>query len=249
MTTKVEKSVEVEVPVRTAYNQWTQFEEFPEFMGGVQEVVQVDDTSAALGRRDRRRAAGVGRRDPRAGPDEKVAWAAIGGATNAGAVYFAPAGPDRTVVTLHLEYEPEGLVESAGDALGIVERQAEADVRRFKEFIESRGTETGAWRGEVNDDLPVGTPGVEDAALSEGDSGKAGRVRQGRRRRCRGRRGRRGRGGGHGAGGSGDEDGADRHGPGRRRRAHDRPRRGDRAHRRDLGRPRTPSSGATWPTR
>ena len=78
------------------------------------------------------------------------------------------------MVTLHLEYEPEGLVEKAGDALSIVERQAESDLERFKTFIESRGTETGAWRGGVNEDLNVGTPGVEDAALSRGDSGKAG---------------------------------------------------------------------------
>jgi hemerythrin superfamily protein len=174
VTTMVEKSVEVDVPVSTAYNQWTQFEEFPTFMGGVKEVVQVDDTTlhwvAEI--------AGV-RREWDAEileqvPDQKVAWAAIGGATNAGAVHFAPAGPGRTLLTLHLEYEPEGLVESAGDALGIIERQAEADVQRFKKLIESRGTESGAWRGDVSDLEPVGTPGVEDAFLSEGDSGKAG---------------------------------------------------------------------------
>ena len=174
MTTTVEKSVEVEVPVRTAYNQWTQFEQFPQFMGGVKEVVQVDDTTlhwvAEI--------AGV-RREWDAEileqvPDQKVAWAAISGATNAGAVHFTAAGPDRTLLTLHLEYEPEGLVESAGDALGIIERQAESDVQRFKALIESRGTESGAWRGQVSDEAPVGTPGIEDAVLSEGDSGKAG---------------------------------------------------------------------------
>jgi uncharacterized membrane protein/hemerythrin superfamily protein len=174
VTTTVDKSVEVEVPVRTAYDQWTQFEQFPEFMGGVQEVRQVSDTTlhwvAEI--------AGI-RREWDAEvleqvPDEKVAWAAIDGATNAGAVRFTPAGPDRTVVTLHLEYEPEGLLESAGDAVGLVERQAEADVQRFKEFIESRGSATGAWRGRVDDDVPVGTPGIEDAVLSQGESGKAG---------------------------------------------------------------------------
>jgi hemerythrin superfamily protein len=174
VTTMVEKSVEVEVPVSTAYNQWTQFEEFPEFMAGVREVVQVDDTSlhwvAEISGVRREWDAEILEQVP----DQKVAWAAISGATNAGAVHFAPAGPGRTVVTLHLEYEPEGLVEGAGDALGVIERQAEADVRRFKEFIEGRGAESGAWRGDVTDVAPVGTPGLEDAVLSEGDSGKAG---------------------------------------------------------------------------
>jgi hemerythrin superfamily protein/carbon monoxide dehydrogenase subunit G len=174
MTTKVEKSITVRVPVTTVYNQWTQFEQFPQFMGGVQEVTQVDDTTlhwvAEI--------AGV-RREWDAAileqvPDQKVAWAALDGATNAGAVRFAPSGPDHTMVTLHLEYEPEGVVEKAGDALSIVERQAESDLERFKTFIEGRGTETGAWRGGVNEDLDVGTPGVEEAALSRGDSGKAG---------------------------------------------------------------------------
>jgi hemerythrin superfamily protein/carbon monoxide dehydrogenase subunit G len=174
MTTKVEKSIEVNVPVRTAYNQWTQFEEFPRFMSGVDSVEQVDDT----GLHWVAEIAGV-RREWDAEileqvPDEKVAWAAVGGATNAGAVHFIPNSPDRTLVTLHLEFEPEGMVEKVGDALNLVSRQAEADLANFKSFIESRGAETGAWRGEVNDDLPLGTPGVEDAALSRGDSGKAG---------------------------------------------------------------------------
>jgi hemerythrin superfamily protein len=174
MTTKVEKSVEVDVPVSTAYNQWTQFEEFPQFMGGVESVTQVDDTSlhwvAEI--------AGV-RREWDAEileqvPDQKVAWAAVGGATNAGAVHFIPNGRDRTLVTLHLEFEPEGMVEKVGDALNVVSRQAESDLAKFKSFIESRGHETGGWRGGVNEDLPMGTPDVEDAALSRGDSGKAG---------------------------------------------------------------------------
>src|SRR4051795_12560881 len=174
MTTKVEKSIEVDAPVRSAYNQWTQFEEFPQFMGGVETVTQLDDTRLHWVAQ----IAGV-RREWDAEileqvPDQKVAWAAISGATNAGAVHFTAAGPDRTLLTLHLEYEPEGLVESAGDALGIIERQAESDVQRFKALIESRGTESGAWRGQVSDEAPVGTPGIEDAVLSEGDSGKAG---------------------------------------------------------------------------
>ncbi|MDX6326975.1 MAG: hypothetical protein QOK15_3329 [Nocardioidaceae bacterium] len=172
MSTKVEKSVTVEVPISTAYNQWTQFEEFPSFMGGVQKVEQLGDqrlrwVAEIAGVRREWYATILEQR-----PDEKVAWAATEGATNAGAVYFTNAGPSRTQVTLELEYEPEGLVEKAGDALNIIERQAESDLQKFKSFIESRGAETGAWRGDVGAPA-VGTPGVE-LASSEGDSGKAG---------------------------------------------------------------------------
>src|SRR3954454_11196294 len=172
MATKVEKSITVDVPVSTAYNQWTQFEEFPRFMGGVQQVEQLEDDRlrwvAEIG--------GVKREwyalilEQRA--DEKVAWAATEGATNAGTVYFAPVGPARTTVTLELEYEPEGVVEKVGDALNIVGRRAEADLEKFKAFIESRGAETGAWRGDV-EGATTGTPGVQ-TATSQGDSGKAG---------------------------------------------------------------------------
>jgi carbon monoxide dehydrogenase subunit G len=172
MTTRVEKTITVDVPISTAYNQWTQFEEFPQFMGGVQSVEQLDD------RRLRWVAeiAGV-RREWHADileqrPDEKIAWAATEGATNAGAVYFIGSGPGKTQVTLELEYDPEGLVEKAGDALGLIERQAQSDLERFKKFIEARGAESGSWRGEVGAPA-VGTPGV-DLATSEGDSGKAG---------------------------------------------------------------------------
>jgi hypothetical protein len=107
-------------------------------------------------------------------PDQKVAWAATSGATNAGAVRFEPAGADSTVVYLTLEYEPEGLVEQVGDKLGIVERQVTSDLERFKKLIEDQGYASGAWRGTVNEGVAVGTPGVEAAALSQGDSGKAG---------------------------------------------------------------------------
>ncbi|SCL57386.1 Polyketide cyclase / dehydrase and lipid transport [Micromonospora citrea] len=174
MTTKVEKSIEVQVPVSTAYNQWTQFEEFSRFMGGVREVRQLDDRRmhwvAEIAGVQREWDATVLEQVP----DRKVAWAATEGATNAGAVYFQPVGPDRTMVQLHLEYEPEGMVEKAGDKLNIVERQAESDLRKFKSYIEERGVETGAWRGTVDGGLGVGTPGVEHAAATRGDSGKAG---------------------------------------------------------------------------
>jgi uncharacterized protein YndB with AHSA1/START domain len=174
MTTQVTKTVLVNVPVSRAYNQWTQFEDFPRFMSGVQSVTQLDD--------DRldwvAEIAGVRRqwqaRILEQVPDQKVAWAATEGATNAGAVTFEDIGGGQTSVTLALEYEPEGLVEKAGDALNIVERQAKGDLDRFKEFIESEEYATGAWRGSVATEGSVGTPGVESAGASRGDSGKAG---------------------------------------------------------------------------
>src|SRR3954452_25317473 len=174
MTTKVERSIQVDVPVDQAYNQWTQFEDFPHFMGGVKEVRQLDDRRlhwvAEI--------AGV-RREWEASileqvPDTKIAWAATSGATNAGAVRFEPAGPSSTLVYLSLEYEPEGVVEQVGDKLGIVERQVKSDLAKFKALIEDEGYATGAWRGSVNEGLGVGTPGAEDAFGSHGASGKAG---------------------------------------------------------------------------
>ena len=174
MTTQVSRTVTVNVPVSRAYNQWTQFEEFPRFMGGVQRVTQLDD--------DRldwvAEIAGV-RRQWQAKileqvPDRKVAWAATEGATNAGSVTFEDLGGDQTSVSLFLEYEPEGIVEKAGDAVHLIERQAQADLDRFKEFIESEQYATGAWRGSVESGSHVGTPGVEAAADSRGDDGKAG---------------------------------------------------------------------------
>ncbi|WP_409330676.1 SRPBCC family protein [Trujillonella humicola] len=174
MTTKVEKSMQVDVPLRTAYDQWTQFEDFPAFMGGVREVRQVDDAHlhwvAEIGGVRREWDATVLEQVP----DSKVAWAATSGATNAGAVRFEPAGPGSTIVHLELEYEPEGLVEKAGDALGIVERQVRSDLERFKALVESEGYASGAWRGAINEHLDVGTPGADAAVGSHGDSGKAG---------------------------------------------------------------------------
>jgi hypothetical protein len=174
VATQVEKTIEVDVPVHTAYNQWTQFEDFPQFMGGVDAVKQVSDSLTHWVAQ----IAGV-RREWDAAileqvPDRKVAWAATTGATNAGAVYFQALGPSRTLVRLSLDHEPEGLVEKVGDVLNIVARQAQADLERFKQFIESRGTATGGWRGAVNEAGTVGSPGVEAASASRGDGGKAG---------------------------------------------------------------------------
>lgn len=174
MTTKVEKSVLVNVPVNVAYNQWTQFEDFPQFMGGITSVTQLSDDRlewvAEIGGVRRRWEAKILEQVP----DRKVSWAATEGATNAGEVTFENL-QGRTSVHLSLEYEPEGLVEKVGDKLNVVENQAEGDLERFKAFIESESYASGSWRGSINGGGgTVGSPDAGDAAASRGDSGKAG---------------------------------------------------------------------------
>jgi len=145
----IQKPIDVDVPVRTAYNQWTQFEEFPQFMEGVEEVRQLDD------RRLHWRAKVAGKTEEWDAviteqiPDERVAWRNTTGAENAGVVTFHHLSANSTRVMLQLEYDPHGLVENVGSALGLVERRVEGDLKRFKEFVESKGTATGAWRGEI----------------------------------------------------------------------------------------------------
>jgi len=145
----IEESVEVEVPVRTAYDQWTQFEEFPQFMEGVESVRQLDDThlhwTAEIAGARREWDAEITEQLP----DERVAWRSLEGTTNAGAVTFHRLGEGRTKIMLQLDVDPDGLVETVGDKLGFVRRRAEGDLQRFKDFIEARGIETGAWRGTV----------------------------------------------------------------------------------------------------
>ena len=147
---RVEQSIDVDVPVRVAYDQWTQFESFPEFMEGVERVVQKDDRNlewhANVGGQDKRWSAEIVEQTP----DQRIAWRSTSGAANAGIVSFTPLGADSTRVTLDLEVEPEGMVESAGDALGVLDRRVKGDLERFKEFIEGRGAPTGAWRGEIH---------------------------------------------------------------------------------------------------
>lgn len=145
----VEESIEINVPVRTAYDQWTQFETFPQFMEGVTEVQQLDDTHlhwvADIGGVHREWDAEITEQHP----DERVAWRAREGADNAGVVTFHKLSDTKTKVMLQLEFDPEGFTEVAGDKLGFVKRRAVGDLERFKDFIEGRGSETGAWRGEV----------------------------------------------------------------------------------------------------
>ena len=146
----ITESIDVEVPVRTAYNQWMQFEEFPEFMEGVQSVDQIDDTHlhwvADAGGKQHAWTAEITEQRP----DERVAWRALDGHGNAGVVTFHRRGEDGTRVTVQMEHATEGLFEQIGSALGIDSRRVKGDLERFKDLIESRGGETGAWRGEVD---------------------------------------------------------------------------------------------------
>ncbi|HUQ44173.1 MAG TPA: SRPBCC family protein [Candidatus Limnocylindria bacterium] len=146
---KVEHSVDVEVPVQIAYNQWTQFEEFPRFMNAVDEVRQVDDTHlhwvARVAGQKKEWDAEITEQTP----DQRIAWNSTSGARNAGVVTFHRIDDEKTRVMLQLDVEPEGPIETVGTAVGLFEREVAGDLDRFKEFIESRGTETGAWRGEV----------------------------------------------------------------------------------------------------
>ncbi len=146
------ESIDVDVPVRVAYDQWTQFEEFPKFMDAVERVEQLDDTTL----RWTAEIAGVKKtwtaKITEQTPDQRIAWTSIEGAQNAGVVSFHRLDDRQNRVTLQLDVEPDGPVETAGDALGFVQRQAKDDLKRFKEFIEKQGVATGAWRGEVRQD-------------------------------------------------------------------------------------------------
>jgi uncharacterized membrane protein len=145
----IEQSIEVHVPVRTAYNQWTQFETFPQFMEGVDSVEQLDDTHlhwvADIAGVRREWDAEITEQTP----DQRVAWRATDGTENAGVVTFHHISDDTTKVMLQLEFDPEGFVEHAGDALGFVRTRTKGDLERYKSFVEARGAETGEWRGEV----------------------------------------------------------------------------------------------------
>ena len=162
---QIDKSIEVEVPLSTAYNQWAQFEEFPRFMEGVKQVRQLDDKRlewiAEIGGRSVTWLAEITSQEP----DLRIGWRSIGGAANSGVVNFEALGPSRTRVRLNLQFAPEGAVESAGGALGVVSKRVAGDLERFKQYIEARGRETGAWRGEIH---------------PRGDEGRTGHASAGR---------------------------------------------------------------------
>ncbi|WP_131741790.1 SRPBCC family protein [Actinomadura roseirufa] len=146
----ITESVNVTVPIRTAYDQWTQFEAFPEFMEGVEEIRQIDDTTTHW----RTKVAGVTREfDAEITeqlPDERVAWKSVEGPTHAGVVTFHRLDDSTTRVTAQMDLDPEGLVEKAADKSGALSRRVKGDLQRFKAFIESRGVQTGGWRGQVD---------------------------------------------------------------------------------------------------
>jgi uncharacterized membrane protein len=165
----VQKYCEVEVPVRAAYDQWTQFESFPEFMEGVDQVNQLDDTmthwKTSVGGVSREFDAQIIEQVP----DERIAWRSTGGEVDqSGIVTFEELGAGRTRVGLLMDFSPEGTLEKIGDSLGLIERRVENDLQRFKEFMEQRGTPTGEWRGEVHggqtDSGGMGT-GLRDQGL------------------------------------------------------------------------------------
>ncbi|MER5451577.1 SRPBCC family protein [Streptomyces sp. NPDC002766] len=147
---QVEESIEVGVPVRTAYNQWTQFESFPEFMDGVDRIEQRTDTLThwvtSVNGVHKEFDAEITEQIP----DERVAWTTVDGeAKQAGVVTFHRLDEDHTKVMLQMDFHPDGITEKVGDRLGFVKRQAKGDLERFKRFIENRGQETGEWRGAV----------------------------------------------------------------------------------------------------
>ncbi|MBT8161347.1 SRPBCC family protein [Arthrobacter sp. GN70] len=161
----VNQTIDVEVPVSVAYNQWTQFESFPEFMKGVETVAQIDETALHFSTN-----VGGVKRDYNAQildqvPDSLVSWASIDGPRNAGSVRFEPLSADRTRVSVEIEWEPETFAEKAGSLVGVDDLRVAADLDKFKDFIEKRGGETGAWRGTVADG------DVEDSGLAAGLAG------------------------------------------------------------------------------
>ena len=165
----VAHAIEVDVPITVAYNQWTQFESFPEFMNGVVSIDQRDDThthwKTSIGGIHREFDAEIVEQRP----DERIAWHSVDGTTHSGLVTFEPLGDSRTRVVVILEWEPEGVVEKLGAAVAVDDHRVSDDLRRFKEFIEQRRVPTGAWRGEVELNTNEETEGHAGPSLGDGD--------------------------------------------------------------------------------
>ena len=154
----VEESIEVEVPAQSAYNQWTQFEEFPRFMEGVESVTQLDDTRlrwrAQVGGEEREWTAEIVEQQP----DSRIEWRATDGDGPHGVITFRSLEQGRVLVSVRFEYDPEGFKESVGSLVGSDSRRVKGDLERFKDFVEKRNRETGAWRGEVQEGVRTGGP-------------------------------------------------------------------------------------------
>lgn len=179
----VQESIDVSVPVSTAYNQWTQFETFPEFMGGVESITQISDTHnhwvTKVGGVEREFDTEITEQHP----DERIAWKSTDGKSHAGVVTFHRLSDSTTRVTIQLDWDPEGFAEKVGAAVGADDRQVKSDLQRFKEFIENAGGETGAWRGNVDApgsgsasagrpaDPLAGGVGLTDTSLDDPESG------------------------------------------------------------------------------
>jgi uncharacterized membrane protein len=148
----IEQSIEVDVPVGVAYDQWTQFESFPQFMEGVKSVTQRDDThlawTAEIGGEERSWTAEITRQEP----DRVIAWRSVDGKQNDGRVMFDPISSETSRVSAEFDLDTEGFKEKVGDALGFIDRRVKGDLERFKEVVEQRGGATGAWRGEVREE-------------------------------------------------------------------------------------------------
>ena len=146
---RIDKTIEAAVPISVAYNQWTQFEEFPRFMEGVEEVRQLDETRlhwvVKVGGERKEWDARILRQVP----DQLLSWESEAGTVNSGTVIFKPLADGETEIEFHMEYQPEDFKEQVGGSLGFVSRRVEGDLERFKAFVEERGAETGAWRGEI----------------------------------------------------------------------------------------------------
>jgi uncharacterized membrane protein len=146
----IEKSIDIEAPISTVYNQWTQFEDFPQFMEGVTAVRQLDDThlqwTAEIGGEEHTWKAEITNQEP----DRLISWRAVDGKYNSGRVTFEPLDPNQTRINVEMTYDAEGMKEALGSALGFDSRTVSGDLDRFKEYIEERHSATGRWRGEVH---------------------------------------------------------------------------------------------------